>query len=102
MYMNLKLQMSKYEHAIDMRYQNVRSERTIACKRHIIKLGWIKLDSDLSYTFSRRQMRATSQHDTKGPYLSHFKHSHWWKRRSSSNFHTTLEGLMEYVNARWM
>ena len=41
--------------------------------------------------------------ETESPWPFHFKHSHWWKRRSRSKFElrTTLEGPMEYVKARW-
>ena len=37
-------------------------------------------------------------HTTESPWPFHFKHSHWWKRRSRSKFklHTTLEGPTEY------
>jgi hypothetical protein len=31
-------------------------------------------------------LRATSQRETESPWPLHFKHSHWWKRRSRSKF----------------
>jgi hypothetical protein len=45
-------------------------------------------------------------HETESPWWVHFKHSHWWKRRSQSKFAShslcSRDQRSEYVNARWM
>ena len=46
-----------------------------------------------------KQFRATTHTRLRARdhYYVHFKHSHWWKRRSRWSKFTTLEGPMEYV-----
>jgi hypothetical protein len=44
-------------------------------------------------------------HETESPWPLHFKHSHWWKRRSHQSMsasHCTWGTNIVHVNARWM
>ena len=69
-------------------------KRSIGLRLHIL----LTTPHLKSYTKATSHMRLRARDQ----YIS--KHSHWWKRWSRTKFvlHTTLEGPMEYVNARWM
>jgi hypothetical protein len=53
---------------------------------------------------NRESTKGHFTHKTESSWPWHFKHSHWWKRRSWCKFssHTMLEWPTEYVNATWM
>jgi hypothetical protein len=43
-------------------------------------------------TSKNPKIRATSHKNTESPQPIHFKHSHWWKRRSRSKFASHYAG----------